>query len=130
MKKLLSLILVLLLAIGGLSFFVYRNTLKGSLRSGSFVIAENSYPRKVFSDLEDKGFINSGTLAATGGDGGSLNCGMDCHNCKAGNGGDAIGGSVTENGGTTTFANGSDGTRSTGEDCSELNAGSGGKSHN
>ncbi len=64
MKKLLmTLILVLLLAIGGLSFVVYRNTVKGSLRSGSFVIAENSYPRKVFSDLEDKGYINSGTLA-------------------------------------------------------------------
>lgn len=63
MKKLLGLILALLIAIGGLSFVVYRNTVRGALRSGSFVIAENSYPREVFANLEEEGFINSGTLA-------------------------------------------------------------------
>ena len=51
--------------------------------------------------------LTSGTLTATGGNGGSVD--FQCSNCSGGNGGDAISGSVTVNSGTLTATGGNGG---------------------
>ena len=67
--------------------------------------------------------LMSGTLTATGGNGGSV--GDYCENCSGGNGGDAISGTLTINGGSTSVNDGSN--VSIGNLCGNCTAGTGGK---
>ena len=65
----------------------------------------------------------SGTLTATGGNGGNI--GMSTDDSHGGNGGDAISGTLTINGGSTSVNDGSNG--SIGSQCDYCTAGRGGK---